>query len=139
MNDRNFTTTTEKEPIYEAPNSGQTAGEEALTPAMGIDPQSLPRTDEQTTGAASLLSSDTANSYRDRWTTIQGEFVDEPKDAVRKADGLVSDVIQELAQRFSEERQGLESQWDGGSEVSTEDLRMALRHYRDFFQRLLAA
>jgi hypothetical protein len=90
-------------------------------------------------GASSLLSSDKADSFGRRWTDIQSNFVDEPKTAVRNADGLVSEVIQELSSRFAQERQGLEHLWSGGGDVSTEELRMALRHYRDFFQRLLAA
>ena len=89
--------------------------------------------------ASTLLSDDKADSFGKRWTDIQSNFVDEPQEAVRNADGLVSEVIQELSQRFAQERQGLEHQWSGGGDVSTEDLRMALRHYRDFFQRLLAA
>lgn len=88
--------------------------------------------------ASTLLASDKADSFGKRWTDIQSNFVDEPQEAVRNADGLVSEVIQELSHRFAQERQGLEHQWSGGGDVSTEDLRMALRHYRDFFQRLLA-
>jgi hypothetical protein len=90
-------------------------------------------------GASSLLPTDKADSFGRRWTDIQSNFVDEPKTAVRNADGLVSEVIQELSSRFAQEREGFEHQWSGGGDVSTEDLRMALRHYRDFFQRLLAA
>lgn len=89
--------------------------------------------------ATTLLPGDKAENFSQRWTDIQTTFVDEPKTAVRNADGLVSEVIQELSSRFAQERQGLEQQWSGGGDVSTEDLRMALRHYRDFFQRLLAA
>jgi hypothetical protein len=33
----------------------------------------------------------------------------------------------------------LEQQWSRGQEASTEDLRVALMHYREFFDRLLAA
>jgi hypothetical protein len=88
---------------------------------------------------STLLSKDKASGFSTRWTDIQSMFVDEPQTAVRNADGLVSEVIQELSHRFAQERQGLEHQWSGGGDVSTEDLRMALRHYRDFFQRLLAA
>jgi hypothetical protein len=29
-------------------------------------------------------------------------------------------------------------QWSRGEQVSTEDLRLALQRYRDFFERLLA-
>jgi len=35
-------------------------------------------------------------------------------------------------------RSSLESQWGRGDEVSTEDLRQAMRRYRSFFDRLLA-
>ena len=80
-----------------------------------------------------------STGLNERWKTLQIHFVDEPKDAVREADGLVAEVIQKLTERFAEERDNLEKQWQSGSEVSTEDLRVALRHYRSFFQRLLAA
>lgn len=111
----------------------QSTGTAASKPAGGDGASS------QESGASSLLPSDKADSFGRRWTDIQSNFVDEPKTAVRNADGLVSEVIQELSSRFAQERQGLEHQWSGGGDVSTEDLRMALRHYRDFFQRLLAA
>jgi len=80
-----------------------------------------------------------SGQLNERWTAVQVHFVDEPRDAVREADGLVAEIIQKLTERFAEERDNLEKQWQGGSEVSTEDLRLALRHYRSFFQRLLAA
>ena len=39
---------------------------------------------------------------------------------------------------FADERGRLEGQWDRGDNVSTEDLRLALRRYRSFFGRLLS-
>ena len=69
----------------------------------------------------------------------EGSFVDEPRQAVEEADALVADLMTRLAQSFSEERKGLEGQWDRGDDVSTEDLRVALQRYRTFFDRLLAA
>jgi hypothetical protein len=45
--------------------------------------------------------------------------------------------MQRLAEGFAKERSGLESQWDRGYNVSTEDLRVALQRYRSFFDRLL--
>jgi hypothetical protein len=77
--------------------------------------------------------------FSTRWQDIQARFVDDPRDSVTKADGLVADVIQRLAQRFAEQRHELEQDWSGGRDPSTEDLRKALQHYRTFFQRLLAA
>jgi hypothetical protein len=46
-------------------------------------------------------------------------------------------VMQQLSEGFANERSGLEKQWDRGDNVSTEDLRIALKRYRSFFDRLL--
>jgi hypothetical protein len=85
-----------------------------------------------------LFAPDQADELKNRWGEIQTSFVDEPRAAVERADGLVAEAVQRLAQSFAAERQGLESQWDRGTEVSTEDLRQALRRYRSFFDRLLS-
>jgi len=65
-------------------------------------------------------------------------FVDEPRRAVEQADNLVAVTMKRLAEMFAEERARLEGQWDRGDNVSTEDLRLALRRYRSFFGRLLS-
>ena len=88
---------------------------------------------------AQLLPESTTTSYQSRWTSIQADFVDKPKESVREADGLVAEVIQELARSFAGQKEQLEGKWSRGSDVSTEDLRQALQQYRSFFQRLLAA
>jgi hypothetical protein len=87
-----------------------------------------------------LFSQEETARFRSRWDTIQTGFVDEPQRAVKQADGLVTEVINRLAQVFAEERAKLEAQFDQTQNrgQSTEDLRLALRHYRDFFGRLLA-
>jgi len=84
-----------------------------------------------------LLDSNDANQFRGRWQTIQVTFVDEPKDSVEKADGLVTELMERLAQTFRQERESLESELDR-DDVSTEDLRVALKRYRSFFERLLS-
>lgn len=88
--------------------------------------------------AAPLFPREEAESLRTRWDSIQTEFVDEPRGAVEKADALVGDVMQRLADGFSSERTRLERDWDRGDGVSTEDLRVALKRYRSFFDRLLS-
>ena len=90
-------------------------------------------------GEIVLIEEKDAGGFRERWTSIQTSFIDEPRDTVGEADELVAEVIQSLARRFAEERHNLEQQWQSGSEVSTEDLRLAMQHYRSFFERLLAA
>ena len=73
-----------------------------------------------------------------RWERIQGRFVDEPRTAVEEADSLVAEVVDHLVEAFAGQRERLELQWKAGDDVSTEDLRLALQRYRDFFERLVA-
>ena len=94
-----------------------------------------PAIDEQ---AAPLFSSDEAKDFRARWDAIQASFVDEPRQVVEQADTLVALAMKRLAEMFAAERTKLEGQWDRGDNVSTEDLRLALRRYRSFFGRLLS-
>jgi hypothetical protein len=84
-----------------------------------------------------LFPVEEATGYRTRWDAVQTGFVDEPRRAVEEADNLVADVMKRLATVFADERSHLEHQWSQGDQVSTEDLRVALRRYRTFFQRLL--
>jgi len=87
--------------------------------------------------AATLFPDNEAKDFRTRWTEIQTAFVDEPRRAVEQADALVAEVIQRLANSFSQARSTLEGQWGRGDNVSTEDLRVTLQRYRAFFDRLL--
>ncbi|MET9434964.1 hypothetical protein [Streptomyces sp. NPDC006551] len=84
-----------------------------------------------------LLSSQDVDAFRSRWQQIQNQFVDDPREAVHSADGLVADVMRTLAETFADHKKGLEGQWNQGEQVDTENLRMALRQYRSFFNRLL--
>jgi hypothetical protein len=85
-----------------------------------------------------LFADGELSGLRARWTEVQSAFVDDPRDCVQKADGLVADVVDKLTSGFSDARSHLEEQWDRGEQVSTEDLRIALTRYREFFERLLA-
>lgn len=88
--------------------------------------------------AAPLFNPQDAQSLRSHWDEVQAAFVDDPRRAVQDADSLVAEVIKRLADTFAEERSKMEQQWGSGENVSTEDLRMALRRYRSFFDRLLS-
>lgn len=72
------------------------------------------------------------------WQGIQTGFVDEPRRAVEQADHLVAATIQRLAESFARQRGEFEAQWSRTGDVSTEDLRIALRRYRAFFERMLS-
>jgi hypothetical protein len=73
----------------------------------------------------------------ERWRTIQGGFVDDPRRSVAEAHELVGELVQQIVDSFTNERAGLEKQWQSGESVSTEDLRVCLQRYRAFFTRLL--
>jgi hypothetical protein len=84
-----------------------------------------------------LIARDDLAELRARWAGVQAAFVDDPKECVQKADVLVSDLVEQLTTGFTQARSRLEEQWSRGKEASTEDLRLALMHYREFFDRLL--
>jgi hypothetical protein len=85
-----------------------------------------------------LVADDDLADLRARWAGVQAAFVDDPKDCVHQADVLVSDLFEHLTTGFAEVRSRLEERWSRGEDASTEDLRLALMHYREFFERLLA-
>jgi hypothetical protein len=101
-------------------------------------PGTAPRKEAEETAPAQLFVPSEAQDLRTRWERIQIAFVDEPRKAVQDADELVASATKRLAEIFAEERSQLERGWDRGDDVSTEDLRVALRRYRSFFDRLLA-
>jgi hypothetical protein len=85
-----------------------------------------------------LFEDETARKFRSRWQVIQGKFVDDPRDSVKQADDLVADIIKSVTMSFADRRIELEKQWNSGeNNISTEDMRVALKRYRSFFERLL--
>ena len=87
---------------------------------------------------APLFAPDTATDFRARWDMVQKSFVDDPKQAVHAADELVAEVTKSLAETFANQRFELERGLDQAAAPTTENLRIALRQYRSFFERLLS-
>jgi hypothetical protein len=83
-----------------------------------------------------LISPERAREFQRRWTELKGDFVEEPRYAVRQANNLVGEVLDELEELFRVQRGELEHGLDDES-TTTEDLRLALGKYRSFFDRLL--
>jgi hypothetical protein len=104
-------------------------GQEDVNPVRAREPENY---------SGPLLPHDFSDDMRTKWEGIQTGFVDDPRVAVQQADALVASAIKKLAESFADERAKLEQQWSRGNDVSTEDLRQALRRYRAFFQRLLS-
>jgi hypothetical protein len=134
----------------EAPQSRATKGWDdvggsAATPGGAVD-DSAERSDtaaerdasDHDRDTAPLLGPQEAEGLRSRWQDIQQGFVDDPRNSVDAADRLVGEVMGLLATTFADHKKGLEAQWHRGEEPDTEDLRVALRQYRSFFDRLLS-
>jgi hypothetical protein len=82
---------------------------------------------------------DEMRRFRAAWAQVQTQFVDDPQQAVRGADQLVSEVMQAVMKAFAQHKHDLEGRWQRGSETSldTENLRLTLQQYRAFFTHLL--
>lgn len=105
----------------------EATGNPAPVPAAATDEDATP-----------LFSERESKDFFSQWDALQVGFIDEPRHAVEQADSLVAGAMKRLAVMFAEERARLESQWDRGDNVSTEELRVAMRRYRSFFRRLLS-
>ena len=92
---------------------------------------------EQDGVVTTLIPPQQVEHLRQQWTNVQSHFVDEPRKSVEEADQLVAAAIKQIEDGFSAGRSNLEKQWSRGDQASTEDLRICLQHYRQFFDQLL--
>jgi hypothetical protein len=83
---------------------------------------------------SSLLGAIDPDDTRAKFLDIQAGFVDEPRQAVQEAENFVDDLVRQLVKALETERASLKAAIASGS---TEDLRIALRGYRAFVDRLL--
>jgi hypothetical protein len=112
------------------------APEPATAEAAGSEPAGAPiAAPEAGTGPpAALLASLDTEGVRSRFLDIQAGFVDEPRQAVEEAGRFVEELVQQVIDGLQAQRGQLKAPVD---ETSTEDLRLALRAYRQFVDRLL--
>lgn len=123
-----------------APISLPSAAHEAdRTLLQAIDTDSVTKTTiKDDAKLAPLFTQEAATDLRARWDTVQKSFVDDPGEAVHAADELVAKVIKSLAETFANQRAELEGGHEHTEESTTERLRLSLRRYRSFFERLLS-
>ena len=120
---------------------GQPLGQGAGT-RQGVEPAGTAAAQSGAPGGAgadvALLDPADGERFRQRWNDVQARFVDDPREAVQTADGLVAELMQSLAGGFNQHKSRLESAWQSGDDPDTEELRQALQRYRSFFDRLLS-
>jgi hypothetical protein len=85
-------------------------------------------------GPTALLAWLDAEGVRRRLLDIQASFVDEPRQAVQEAGRFADDLVQQVIQALQAQRGQLQGTV---AEGDTEQLRLALRGYRQFVDRLL--
>jgi hypothetical protein len=101
------------------------AGDESLTPVGAVAASSV---------AESPVADDTA-SAAGPWSEIQAKFVDDPRESIELAAGLVDDRVTVIATSLRNRQQSLRSAWQG-EDAGTEEMRLTLQHYRAFWHRL---
>jgi hypothetical protein len=117
-------------------------GSEAATAEPEPEPAGAPEAAEAPTAAAgattgppaALVATLDTEGVRSRFLDIQAGFVDEPRQAVEEAGRLVEELVQQVIDALQAQRGQLKAPVE---ETSTEDLRLALRAYRQFVDRLL--
>ena len=89
-------------------------------------------------GAGPLLDTETTERLRKRWRDMQLRFVDDPAGALGEARGLVDEAVQTLTTALTEQRGRLDDDGGTGTDTGeTERIRLTIRRYRDFLDRVL--
>lgn len=86
--------------------------------------------------AVTFWEGEVVDGYRDRWQQIQLRFIDDPRQAAEQAHALVGDVVDGFAEAVQRQRDEL-NRWQSADLDDTEELRVSVRRYRDFLDRLL--
>ncbi|WP_234328923.1 MULTISPECIES: hypothetical protein [unclassified Streptomyces] len=135
-----------------APSVGEVSGREArMTEARATDtwPTAPTATGSGTTASAPsgtgapLLPHEETEQWERRLREVVAGFVDEPRQAVEQADHTVEQIAARFAEAVTRRRRTLRMSWEGtegrgpAAETDTEQLRLALRDYRELAERLL--
>jgi hypothetical protein len=125
--------------IPEAPIEAVPAGaaqpvhdEATATPPTGLKPGAAPNAPV----VAAFWKDSDAQAIRDRWRELQLRFIDDPESVAGEAEHLVEEAVHQLTAALNEARTGL-GRWHDQHGGDTEQLRAAVRGYRDFLDRVL--
>jgi hypothetical protein len=137
-------------PVDGINEEGDVTGGQAPTVPASVDDAAAP----DVAGSGELLPGDVptepvalfdgaaAEGFRDRWQQLQLRFIDDPHTVAAQAGALADEMVSALRHAVDQHRTTLEDwQSDDGVDThfgDTERLRVAVRRYRDFVDRLLA-
>ncbi|MET9925970.1 MULTISPECIES: hypothetical protein [unclassified Streptomyces] len=96
------------------------------------------RTDTAGENGRPLFAAEAREKFDARIHQAVAGFVENPRQAVQEADATFDEVVAELTKALADRSRLLRADRDGErSEAGTEDLRIALQHYRDLTERLV--
>ncbi|MEU5608914.1 hypothetical protein ACI2L4_10635 [Streptomyces sparsogenes] len=109
-------------------------GAVGTTGATGADPEGPP---------FPVIPPSDHTELTERLRHVVSGFVDAPRGAVEEADRLLEELSARLTELLADRRRTLRDTWsedeaDGTGTVRTEELRLAMRGYRDVLERLLS-
>ncbi|MEU5592474.1 hypothetical protein [Streptomyces sp. NPDC020298] len=120
-----------------------TEAQRAVTPVTPVTPGTGGGASPATaTPAPSLVPHEETDKLGLRLQQAVSGFVDEPRGAVEEADRVMEEIAARFTEAVTQRRRTLRGSWqstDGkhGSTADTEQLRLALRDYRELAERLL--
>ncbi|WP_250402750.1 hypothetical protein [Streptomyces cellostaticus] len=95
-------------------------------------------------GHAPLLATEEAEKWEAQLRQTLAGFVEEPRTAVEEADRTLEEIAARFGEAVTRRRRTLRTSWESGEgsdparhETDTEQLRLALRDYRELADRLL--
>jgi hypothetical protein len=90
-------------------------------------------------GGRTIIESGAADGFHERWRDVQFGFVDDPQAAVRQADELADEVVRSFTDAIEAHKRALADRWRSQRDAAqdTERLRLLVRSYREFVDRLL--
>lgn len=109
-------------------------GAVGTTGATGADPEGPP---------FPVIPPSDQTELTERLRHVVSGFVDAPRGAVEEADRLLEEFSARLTELLADRRRTLRDTWsedeaEGTGTVRTEELRLAMRGYRDVLERLLS-
>nr|WP_184961334.1 hypothetical protein [Streptomyces echinatus] len=126
-------------------SGGTTAPAGGLAPgaALPSDAASPPQETPLSGTGAPLLGQEETERWERRLREAAVGFVDEPRVAVEQADRTLEEIATRFTEAVTRRRRTLRMSWEAdegpgdGAESDTEQLRLALRDYRELAGRLL--
>ncbi|MFJ3942338.1 hypothetical protein [Streptomyces griseoaurantiacus] len=115
------------------------ASDEALTGGAGAHHAAHEQGGRPHGARSPLLAHEATEKFSAQLHHAVGGFVDAPRAAVEEADHVLEEVADLVADALNRRRRDLRAAWQSGdgNDSDTERLRVALRDYREFAERLL--